>query len=263
MEKTKGFALVTGASKGIGKEIARQLAAQGWSLLLVARSAHLLEAMKSEFEGQYKVTVHVYAVDLAASDAPGKILEFCQLNQLRVQILVNNAGFGVWDKFEKSSFEELEAMNALNVTALLRMCHTFIPLLKQNEKAWIMNVASLGAYQPLPNMALYGAGKAYVRSFSYALRAELRSSPISVTCLSPGSVTTDFAERAGSQQVIEANKRVTMTAEKCARIALKAMFRGKAETIPGWYNGLGAFLTKLISTQMAAKAAGRIMHKPD
>ncbi len=263
MDQAKGYALVTGASKGIGKEIARQLAEGGWPLLLVARSANLLSAIKTEFEASYRVEVQTFAADLSLPEVPSQILAHCQQNSMRVQILVNNAGFGVWEKFEKASFEEMDAMNALNVNALLRMCHTFVPALRKNPKAWIMNVASLGAYQPLPNMALYGAGKAYVRSFTYALRAELKDSPISVTCLSPGSVTSDFAERAGSQQVIEANKRVTMTAAKCARIALKAMFRGKAETIPGWYNGLGALLTRFISTKMATKAAGRIMHKPE
>ncbi|HEX2900895.1 MAG TPA: SDR family oxidoreductase [Bacteroidia bacterium] len=263
MENTKGYALVTGASKGIGKEIARQLAQQGWPLLLVARSEDLLLQLKTEFEAAYKVPVAIFAADLAQPEVPMNIVGFCQQKGLRVQILINNAGFGVWDKFEKASFAELEAMNALNVNALLRMCHAFLPLLRQNRQAWLLNVASLGAYQPLPYLALYGAGKAYVRSFTYALRAELRDSPISVTCLSPGSVYTDFADRAGSLSVVESNKRFTMSAEQCARTTLKAMFRGKAETIPGWYNRLGALLTKISPTTVTARAAGRIMFKPD
>ena len=259
----KGFALVTGSSKGIGKEISIQLAAQGWSLLLVARSADLLQALKVEIETAHKVQVETYAADLALPNVPDKIAAFCKDKGLRIQILVNNAGFGVWDKFEKASWAELAGMNALNVDALLHMCHAFIPILRQNQKAYILNVSSLGAYQPIPYMALYGAGKAYVRSFSYALRDELRDSPISVTCLSPGGVYTSFPDRAGSQVVAERNARVTMAAERCARIAIRAMFRGRAESIPGWYNNVAMWLTKFLPTKWTAAMARRIMMKAE
>lgn len=261
MENGRGYALVTGASKGIGKAIAHDLAGRGWPVMLVARSEALLQKLKSEIESQYKVPVQVYATDLAHPDVPAQIAEYCRQQGIGIQILVNNAGFGVWESFEKASLAEQESMNALNVSAVVRMCHVFLPLLRQNAEAWIMNVSSLGAYQPLPNMALYGAGKAYVRSFSYALRRELQGSPVSVTCLSPGGVISEFADRAGSNQVVERNKNVTMSAEKCARISLNAMFRRRAETIPGWYNGLGALLTRFLPTTMTAKMAGNIMRK--
>jgi uncharacterized protein len=259
----KGFALITGASKGIGKEIALQLAAQGWPLLLVARSSDLLMVLKLEMESVHKVPVEIFAADLAQPEVPGALRAFCEDKGIGIQILVNNAGFGVWDKFENASWEQMEGMNALNVTALLRMCHTFIPLLRQHERAYLLNVSSLGAYQPIPYMALYGAGKAYVRSFSYALRDELRESPISVTCLSPGGVHTAFPDRAGSQLVVERNGRMVMAADRCARTALKAMFKGRAEVIPGWYNSIGMFVTKLLPTTFTAAMARRIMMKPE
>jgi short-subunit dehydrogenase len=259
----KGYALVTGASKGIGKEIARQLAEQGWPLLLVARSGDLLARLQDEFGTRYKVPVEIVAADLAAPEVPAQILAHCAARNIKVQLLVNNAGFGVWEKFEQASLAELEAMNALNVTALLRMCHAFLPQLRQHKRAYIMNVSSLGAYQPIPFMALYGAGKAYVRSFSYALRDELRGTGITVTCLSPGGVHTDFPERAGSQVVVERNSRFMMSAEQCARTALRAMFAGRAEVIPGWYNGLGMFITKLVPTTFSARMARKFMAKPD
>lgn len=261
MEKGRGYALVTGASKGIGKAIAYDLAGRGWPLLLVARSEALLQQLQSEIATQHQVPVQIYPTDLAQPDAPAQIAAHCQQQGIRVQILVNNAGFGVWEAFDKASLAEQEAMNALNVSAVVRLCHVFIPLLRQNSEAWIMNVSSLGAYQPLPNMALYGAGKAYVRSFSYAIRRELQGGPISVTCLSPGGVISEFADRAGSNQVVERNKNVTMTAEKCARIALNAMFRRRTESIPGWYNRLGALLTRFLPTTLTAKMAGNIMRK--
>ncbi len=263
MANGKGFALVTGASKGIGKEIALQLAAQGWSLLLVARSSDLLESLKQEVETQHKVVVEIFAADLAQPEVPAHLLAFCTAKGLAIQILVNNAGFGVWDKFENADLAELEGMNALNVSALVRMCHLFIPLLRQQPKSYLLNVSSLGAYQPIPYMALYGAGKAYVRSFSYALRDELRDSPISVTCLSPGGVHTAFPDRAGSQLVVERNGRMVMAADRCARITLSAMFRGKAEVIPGWYNVLAMAFTKLLPTAWTAAMARKIMAKPE
>jgi uncharacterized protein len=263
MNTTKGYALVTGASKGIGKAIAWELAARGWPLLLTARSANLLQQMQAEIQSRHQIPVEVMAADLCKPEAPERIAEHCRKQGLRIQILVNNAGFGVWESFEKASFQEMEEMNALNVAALLRMCRVFIPDLRQNQQSWILNVASMGAFQPLPFMAMYGAGKAYVRSFTFALRDELRNSPISVTCLSPGGVYSEFAVRAGSTPVVEKNKTFMMTADKCARIALKAMFRKKAESIPGWYNQLGVWFTRRIPTTWSARAARRIMHKAD
>jgi uncharacterized protein len=263
MDTRKGFALVTGASKGIGKAIAWDLAARGWPLLLTARSASLLQQLQSEIQAKHEVPVEIMAADLCRPEVPERLVDFCQKQGLRIQILVNNAGFGVWERFEKANFQDMEEMNALNVTALLRMCRVFIPLLRQNPQAWILNVASMGAFQPLPFMALYGAGKAYVRSFTFALRDELRNSPISVTCLSPGGVHTDFADRAGSSSVVAKNKTFMMSAEKCARIALRAMFRRRAESIPGWYNVLGVWFTRRMPTRWSAVAARRIMNKPE
>lgn len=263
MTSPKGYALITGASKGIGKEIAIALAAQGWSLLLVARSADLLTAMQTDLATRYKVPVVTFAADLSLPEVPGQLLALCQEKGLAIRILVNNAGYGVWDKFEQADLAEIEGMNALNVIALVRMCHVFIPLLRQHPRSYLLNVSSLGAYQPLPFMANYGAGKAYVRSFSYALRSELRNSPISVTCLSPGGVRTAFPDRAKSHAVAERNDRYTMDADRCARITLKAMFKGRAEVIPGWYNVLAMFFTKLLPTTLTASMAGKIMAKPD
>lgn len=263
MQDPRGYALITGASKGIGKEMARQLAARGWPLLLTARSADLLRELKVELEAACHVTVETYAADLADPAVPEQLASHCQLQHIPIQVLVNNAGFGVWDRFEKARFEDLDGMNALNVDALLRMCHAFLPLLRQHKQAWLLNVASMGAYQPLPYMALYGAGKAYVRSFTYALRDELRHSPISVTCLSPGSVYSEFADRAGSNSVVEKNQRFTMTAERCVRRALRALFRGRAEVVPGWYNRLGLLSVRLMPTTWSTAAARRIMYKQE
>lgn len=241
--------------------MAMELARQGWPLLLTARSADLLTQLESEIEASFQVPVETFAIDISLTDAPQRLADSCRDKGLQIQILINNAGFGIWETFEGADFEELAAMNALNVGALIRMCSVFLPLLRQHERAWLLNVSSLGAFQPLPYFAVYGAGKAYVRSFTYALRAELKDSPVSVTCLSPGGVDSDFPLRAGNAIVAEKNKLLQMSAEKCAKITLRAMFRGKAEVIPGWYNRVGAFINRLIPYAWSATLAGRIMRK--
>jgi uncharacterized protein len=263
MSENKGFALITGASKGIGKEMARQLAAQGWSLLLVARSADILQKLQIDLSQQYKVRVEIFAADLSEASIPAQIFAFCQAQQISVQILINNAGFGVWDKFEKADLQALEDMNNLNIAALIRMCHVFIPMLRQHSKAYLLNVASLGAFQPIPYMALYGAGKAYIRAFTFALRDELRESGISVTCLSPGGVDTDFPDRAGSHVVVERNRGMVMSAKECVRKTLKAMFKRRAEVIPGWYNVLAVAAVRFLPATWTAAMARKIMLKPD
>jgi uncharacterized protein len=259
----KGYALVTGASKGIGKEIAVQLAAKGFPLVLVARSENLMKQMQSELQSTYKVNVEIYAGDLGAPEMPQQLAEWCRAKQLPIQILINNAGFGNWDKFEKANLAEVEEMTNLNVVSLMRMCHAFIPLLREQKQAWLMNVGSLGALQPLPFKAAYGAGKAFVRQFTFALRNELKGSSISVTCLSPGGVWTSFADREGDKRSHEKAKNVMITADRCARVALRAMFRGRSESIPGWYNHIFATWSKFMPLLWSAKFARRVFEKND
>lgn len=258
----QGFALITGASKGIGKAIGIELAQKGWNLMLTARSESLLEALQAEWSQKYNVRVEILAADLTLDETPAKLFDFCQEKQIPIQMLINNAGFGVWDHFEDADLKELEAMNLLNITAVLRVCHAFIPLLKTHPKAYLLNVASTGAYQPLPAMALYGAGKAYIRSFTYALRDELRNSPISVTCLSPGGVWTEFMERTGNEIVAERASRWMMSPQQCAQAAVKGLLKGKAEVIPGWYNWVAAMSSKFGTTKMSTRIARKFFEKP-
>lgn len=257
----KGYAIVTGASKGIGKAIAAELAQKGWPLVLVARTEHLLQELAETWTKAYGVAVEYCALDLCEPESPARLLHFCEEKGIQPKILVNNAGFGVWGKFADNDWKDLHAMNQLNVTALLQMCHAFIPQLKAAGGGHILNVASTGAFTPIPNMALYGAGKAYVRSFSYALREELKPHGIWVTCLSPGGTWTEFMDRAGNQIVAERASKWMMPAEACAKAALKGMFKGKAEVIPGWYNRLAAWASKHAPTGMTARTAGKMFEE--
>lgn len=257
----KEYAIVTGASKGIGKAIAKELAARGWPLVLVSRTESLLKDLAQQWSQEHGVLVQYCALDLCDPSSITQLLAFCDAQKIIPKILVNNAGFGVWGTFAENKWEDLNAMNQLNVTALLQMSHAFIPKIKAAGGGHILNVASTGAFTPIPNMALYGAGKAYVRSFSFALREELQPLGIKVTCLSPGGTWTEFMDRAGNQIVAERAKRWMMPAEQCAKAGLKGMFKGKAEVIPGWYNHLAAWASKHMPSTLVARTAGKMFEE--
>jgi len=236
----KNFALVTGASKGIGKAIAVELAMRGCNLLLTSRSKNLLDELAEKLRSDFKVDVHAFACDLSDTSAPGRLLEFCIANNLPVNILVNNAGYGLWGKFDDLTMELQLNMLRLNNENLVHITHLFIPLLKKNKPSFILNVSSTSAYQAVPTMAVYAAGKIFVLNFSRALRHELKPDGISVCCLVPGTTSTEFMDRAGQQPLKKRAEKVAMTPEAVAAIAMKGLFNRKAEIIPGFINWISA-----------------------
>jgi len=256
----KTFALVTGASKGIGKCFAMELAKRGYNLVLVARSASLLENLKSTIENDFKVEVYWLDLDLSELNAPKKLLEFCQNHKIPVSILINNAGYGLFGDFQESDLDKEMNMLDLNIGSLVRLSHLFIPELKKNEKAYILNIASTAAYQTVPQLNAYSASKAFVLSFSRGLSFELKNTSISVTCLSPGSTKTDFMERAEMKnpKILATAEKLGMNPEDVAKIGLDAMFKGIPEIIPGLINWVGAFLTRLIPKILTEKIAASL-----
>lgn len=255
------WALVTGASKGLGKAIADELGSKGHNLVLVARSGEILAALAEALAMKHQIQVRYFACDASHPDAATQLHDFCISENLPISVLVNNAGIGVYDPFSESDLHALLRMNALNVDAVVRITHAFLPMLMARPRAHIMNVASTGAYQPMPTMALYGAGKSYIRSFSWALRRELRKSTVRVTCLSPGGVWTEFMDAAGNVAVSERARIFMMQADTCARAAVRGMLKGKAEVIPGWHNRFAAFMTRFAPTALNVWVAGRIFEK--
>lgn len=236
----RNFALVTGASKGIGKAIAVELAKRGCNLLLTSRSKDLLEAIAEKLRKDFGVEVHVFVSDLSDESAPKRLLEFCISNNFPVNILMNNAGYGLWGKFEELTMEMQLNMLRLNNENLVHITHLFIPLLKKNKPSYILNVSSTTAYQSVPTMAVYAASKIFVLNFSRALRYELKPENISVSCLVPGTTSTEFMDRAGQQPLKKRAEKVAMTPEAVAAIAVKGMFKGKSEIIPGFINWISA-----------------------
>lgn len=254
------FALITGASKGIGKSIAVELAKRKINVLLVARSNNLLEELCKTLQDTYGVKAFYLATDLANRNAPQQVFNWCTDNKYDINILVNNAGYGLSGLFDKYTEKEHVDMLQVNVMSLVQLTALFLPVLKhQPSKAYILNISSSAAYQAVPYLAAYSASKSFVLSFSRALRYELKKTNVSVTCISPGATDTDFPNRANvGGKGKKAAEKLNMTPEDVAGLAVQKMFAGKTEAVLGFVNKLGAALAWLAPKAIAEKAAASI-----
>ena len=252
-------ALGTGASSGIGAAMARRLAEWGAAVVLVARREDRLQELAGELREKHGATVDVVALDLLGEGAAEQLLERTRAGG-PVTILVNNAGFAVFRAFHESSWSNQDSMMRLNVLVLMELTHRFLPqMLARRDPSYVLNVASIGAYQPVPFMAAYAASKAFVRNFTEALAFELKDTPVSVTSLCPGGTRTEFFDVA-QQTPSSSVERLMMSAERCADIGLKAMLRGRPNVISGGLNKLGMWLTRFAprrgNTRMAHVVIG-------
>ena len=255
------YALITGASSGIGKAIAEDLASKGYNLFLVARTESVLQKVATEIREKYKVKAEVFPADLTDQAAPQKIKDFCTSKELPVSILINNAGYAVFGLFEAVSLEQQLDMMQVNNTAMVRLCHAFIPILKNQPKSYIMNIASTAAFQAVPAMSLYAASKAFVIMFTRGLQMELAKSNVQVCCLVPGPTDTNFMNRANMGALKEMAAKFEWPAGKVAKIAVKGMFAGSLEIIPGMMNKVSYIFIKLMPKKVAENIAAGIYLK--
>jgi short-subunit dehydrogenase len=251
--------LITGASSGIGEAMVRLLMPQRVTLLLVARSQDKLERLAG---GARKAgsAAHVYALDLSTPDAARTLHERTTADGHTVDLLVNNAGFGLTGRFERQDLERLVAMTLLNVTALTSLTHRYGAEMRARRRGAVLNVASTAAYQPTPYMSVYGATKHYVRAFSEALHEEWKGSGVTVTCLSPGATQTQFGERADMDPSFFARGE---TPEQVARVGLDAVARGRRTVISGAQNALMANVSRLLPSGVSAPIAARLFAPDD
>jgi len=253
------YALITGASKGIGKAIAFELAKHNYDILLTARSAELLQQAAEEIKKLYPVTVNFLPLDLSELNAPQKLYDWCVENNFPVSILVNNAGFGLSGSIEKYSLAENTNMMQLNIIVPTQLCQLFISLLKKEKQSYILNISSSSAYQAVPMLTIYAASKAYMLKFTRALKHELAYTNISVTCVSPGPTDTDWANRAQvNEKVLKLADKLNMAPQKVAAIGVKAMFKKRTEVIAGFTNKLGAFMAWLLPDSFVEKTTGKL-----
>ncbi len=253
------YALITGASKGIGKAIARELASRNINLLLVARSESLLQDLATDLTKEFGIQVYVMAIDLAVPSAPAAIMQWVNNYAYNVNILVNNAGYGLSGPFEQYTATENQDMMQVNMSVPLALTSLLLPQLRQQPQSYILNIASSAAYQAVPGLAVYAATKSFILSFSRGLQYELRKTNVSVTVVSPGGTATDFASRAKvSAKAVKAGEKLNMTPEDVAKQAVAAMFARKTELITGVVNKIGAALVWLLPKKLAEKAAAGI-----
>jgi short-subunit dehydrogenase len=240
MELRLRTALITGASGGIGFELAKLFASDHYNLVLVARSTEKLNQVATELQRQFGVTVKAVGLDLVAPPAPKFLFDQLQREGLAIDVLINNAGFGGFGEFAEMAEEEILGQIQLNIAALTHLTRLFLPPMLARQSGKIMNVASTAAFQPGPLMAVYYATKAYVLSFSEALANEVAGSGVVLSCFCPGATDTGFAKRAGTENSRLFRKLRPMNAEAVARDGYLGLMAGRTLVISGVQNWLVA-----------------------
>ena len=253
------YALITGASRGIGLAIAHELARQKFDLLLVARSEPALREAAYTLTAQHSINTDFLAIDLAQPGAAQSVFDWCDQKNHSVQALINNAGYGLSGPFQKHALAEHTDMMRVNMTTLVELTYLFLPRLRQQAKAYILNIGSSAAYQAIPGLSLYSASKSFVLQFSRGLRLELKRTSVSVTCVCPGATDTNFVDRAQiGEKGRKAAEKVNMTPEDVAKQAVQAMLSGKAELVTGLLNKAGKLMAWLLPKGLVETTAGSI-----
>jgi hypothetical protein len=251
-------ALITGASSGLGATFARQLANDGMDLVIVARRADRLEALRDELESRAGIRCHVIASDLSRPEAPGELLARTDSLGLEVDWLVNNAGFGTDGAFATLPLaRELEQVQ-LNVVTLLVLTHLYLSGMVARRRGTVINVASIGSFVPTPYMATYSATKAFVLSFSEALAPEVAASGVQVLALCPGAVSTEFQQVAGVTGKLPDFS--FMTAEEVVQQAIAAARKGRRTLVPGWMNRAVVTSVRFMPRRLLTGIAGSMFH---
>lgn len=263
----QGYALITGASSGIGEEYARQLAARGWSLILVARSQDRLAQLRHELTAMHaNIDVRCAVLDLTAPGAPLQLFEKTRAAGLEVTLLINNAGFGAFGEFAELDRERLRRMLDLNIAAVVELSHLYLqPMQRQSEAqrrvGGFVNIASVAGFIPLPYSTVYAATKAFVLSFSHALFEEARQHGVHVMVVNPGTTKTNFFEVAGK---IPYSSSVRMqTATQVVEESLRAFDRGKSSITTGASNRAIVLVTRFVPRGWITAAIGRIRRRSE
>jgi short-subunit dehydrogenase len=248
--------LITGASSGIGEAFARELAARGHDLLLVARSEEKLIMLCNELGRARSIRAQYVAIDLSEPQAPARLFEETEERDLQINLLINNAGFGSMGDFAKLDLAHELKMIDLNVRALVELTHRFLAPMRERKGGAIINVASTAGFQPVPFMGTYAATKAFVLSFSEALWEENRPHGVKVMALCPGVTDTNFFEASRMQRP---PARASQTPDEVVDVALRGLKRGKSSVISGWTNFLLIETERLVPRALILRAAGAVL----
>ncbi len=255
----QGYALITGASYGIGEEFAWQLAARGWSIILVARSQDRLTQLRTDLMAEYTdIDVLCAAMDLTAPDAPAELFQKTKDANLKISLLINNAGFGAFGEFTSIDRERQRQMIDLNIAALVELTHLYLQPMMQREEGGIINVASVAGFAPLPYSAVYAATKAFVVSFSQALYEEARQHGVQVMVVNPGSTKTNFFEVAGHGAFSNSSMQ---TAEQVVAESIRAFDHDRRSVTTGVSNRLMVLVLGLLPVSWVTAVVGKKMRR--
>ena len=250
--------LITGASNGIGKAFAEQLATQGAKLILTARSEKKLQELAKRLSNDHSTMTDVVVGDLSLPETPQRLFNEIESKNLDVDVVINNAGFGKWGPFHSVDYQTYQQMCALNINAVIALTHLFLPAMLKKKDGGFINVASTAGFQPIPFFATYSATKSFVLNFSEALWKEYKDDGITITCLCPGGTQSGFHQVSN----MEKSKLVGFeTPEKVAKLGLKAFLQGKLTVISGFKNYLLANSTRF-GTRKRVTAITAAMFKP-
>ncbi|MED4462535.1 SDR family NAD(P)-dependent oxidoreductase [Metabacillus fastidiosus] len=250
------WTLITGASSGIGEAFAHEFATRGSHLILVARSEAKLSALAEKLQKEHGIQTQVIVSDLSQEGSPNRLYQQCVERGLSVDFLINNAGFATHGLFEQLSGQRQHEEIMLNVLAVVDLTHLFLPQMLKRKSGVIINVASTAGFQPLPNMAVYGATKAFVLSFTQALWEENRKRGVQFLTLCPGSTETEFFNVVGAD---EASVGKRDTPENVVQVALRSLQAKKIYTIPGFRNYISAQMSRFITRKQMLFIVGRML----
>lgn len=254
-------ALITGASNGIGLELAKVHASKGDNLVLVARSKTKLDELKAELEKKYKISVHVIAKDLSALNAAQDVYNETNEKKIQIDYLINNAGFGDFGMFYETDWAKEFQMINLNITTLTQFTKLYLKDMVKRKSGKIMNVASTAAFQSGPTMAVYYATKAYVLSFSEAIDNEVRDKGVTVTTLCPGATESGFQAAAAMEESALVKGKKLPTSKEVAEYGYTAMMKGKTVAIHGTMNAIMANAVRFLPRSVVVKVTRNIQDK--
>lgn len=239
VERGSATALITGGNSGIGRCYASRLAALGYNLILAGRNEELNREVARELEAEHGIKVRTITIDLARAGAGKELYDWVTADGTRIRVLINNAGTFCYNDVLKCDLERLEQILYLHAMTTMTLCRLFGEQMAAQKEGFILNMASYSLWMPWPGLATYSASKSFIRAFSMAFAKEVRECGVKVTAVSPAGVATDLYGLPHDWQRFGMRIGVLLSADSCARRALKALWRGRRSTVPGWWNRLG------------------------
>ena len=246
MDNNRGYALITGASSGIGLHMAEALAKEGFSIVAVSNQPAQLDDLKKRLEQTYGINVNVLNIDLAGENSAKQVFDYCNRSNLTVEVLINNAGIFVFGEAAGIEYSRLKSILTLHIITTTLLCRLFGEKMIERNKGFILNVSSITAVMPYPGISVYGPTKTFLRNFTRALRTEMKSYGINVTCLIPGATDTGLYDAGNFKSPLLMKLGIMKKPDAVANAGVRALFRNRAECIPGLLNKMVVVLLPIV-----------------